>query len=453
MYNERLKTKYGLILLSAGSAIGLGNVWRFPYVVGKYGGAIFVLFYLLFLVIIGIPMVNVELAIGRASSTSPKESFYALSKNNSWKKLGWLSFFGTYILMFFYTVIAGWILNYVFKFITGEINPTSDIPMNFRNMLNNPIEMLIFTILVILMCFGILSIGFNKGVENITSKMMILLLFSIFLLVINSFTLNNAMEGFKFYLIPDLNAIKEVGFFRIVYEAMNQAFFTLSIGIGSIATFGAKSTNEKSLFSSSISIILLDTFVAIMAGLIIFPATTSFSIDQKAGPGLVFIVIPEVFKHIPYGNLWGTIFFIFLAFAALSTVIATFEEMIQNYMGLFKSSRIKSILINFFVVILGSIPVILGFNVWKNFQPFGEGSVVLDIYDFLVSANLLPLGAVLMIIFVISKRGWGYEKFINEVNKGEGIKFRYNVKFYLSYILPVIVMILYVSGYILKFLK
>lgn len=451
MTKETFKTKYGLVLIAAGSAIGLGNIWRFPYIVGKYGGAIFVLFYLFFLVVIGIPMLNIELAVGRASKASPKESFSVLSKNKYWNKLGWISFYGSYILMFFYLVISGWIVNYVYKFINGSIFESTDYAKEFGEMLNSPSTLFIFTIISIIIGFGVLAIGFNKGVENITSKMMVLLLFSIIVLVINSLRLENAMEGIKFYLVPNFENIKEVGIIKVMYEAMNQAFFTLSIGMGSIATFGAKSTDESTTMSSALQIIFLDTFVAIMAGLIIFPATTEYSINQKSGAGLIFMVIPEVFKHLTNGRILGIIFFIFLAFAAISTVIATFEEIIENFISVFKMSRIKSILINFFIITLGTVPIVLGFNKWSWIKPFGGDSNLLDLYDFLVSANILPLGTLGYVLFVMSKSGWNYNDFISEVNKGNGIKLRLNLKFYLKYLLPLLILVIYISGYVIKF--
>ena len=450
MEKEKFNSRIGFILLSAGSAIGLGNIWRFPYVVGKYGGAIFVIIYLIFLLLLGIPVMNTEFAVGRASQSPPIEAFGKLGqKNKKWNILGWMGLIGTYILMFFYVVITGWIISYIFKFLSGDIL-LETTEQSFANMLLDYKSMLFYTIFTILIGFYILSKGFNQGVEKIISKVMILLFVTIILLVINSLRLDNAMEGLKFYLVPNMDHIRDIGLLKIIYEAMNQAFFTLSLGVGALAIFGSRTNKDHTILQDSIYVASLDTFIAFLAGLMIFPATTAYSIDAKTGPSLIFIVLPEVFNNMAFGRFWGVIFFIFMTFASISTVIAVFESIIANFTRRFKLSRKKSIFINFFIILLGSLPVIFGFNLLDHIQPMGAGTNMLDLYDFIVSSNLLPLGSLGYVLFATSKRAWGFDNFMTEVNTGLGPKFPAKSKFYYSYIIPLIIMLIFISGYIIN---
>jgi len=450
MEKEKFNSRIGFILLSAGSAIGLGNIWRFPYVVGKYGGAIFVIIYLIFLLLLGIPVMNTEFAVGRASQSPPIEAFGKLGDHNKkWNILGWMGLIGTYILMFFYVVITGWIISYIFKFIGGDIllQTTEE---SFTTMLLDYKSMLFFTVLTIVIGFYILSKGFNQGVEKIISKVMILLFVTIILLVFNSLRLDNAREGLRFYLVPNMDSIREIGLLKIIYEAMNQAFFTLSLGVGALAIFGSRTDKDHTILQESIYVASLDTLIAFLAGLMIFPATTAYSIDAKTGPSLIFIVLPEVFNNMAFGRFWGVIFFIFMTFASISTVIAVFESIIANFTTRFNMSRKKSIFINFFIILLGSLPVIFGFNLLSHVHPLGGQSNMLDLYDFIVSSNLLPLGSLGYVLFATSKRGWGFDNFLTEVNSGQGPRFPSKSKFYYSYLIPLIIIIIFISGYIIN---
>lgn len=453
MQKERFGSRLGFILVTAGCAIGLGNVWRFPYIVGKNGGAIFVLIYLAFLVIMGIPIMATEFAVGRAAQTSPISAFETLTpKKKKWSFLGKWSLIGSLILVFYYTVIGGWMLNYVFKSMTGELsNAVTNSGQVFDAMLANPGEMIFWTLLTILIGFGVCYLGFNKGVEKTSTVMMTALMVLIIVLVFRAVTLPNAVEGIKFYLVPDWDKMHEVGIGTILFEAMNQAFFTLSIGIGAMAIFGSRIDKERSLLQEGFQIGVLDTFIAIMSGLIIFPAAASYGVSTGEGPGLIFVTLPQIFAEMSGGRIWGSLFFLFMSFAALSTVIAVFENIIACFMDWFDWSRKKAIGISFAIVLIMSLPVALGYNVLSGVQPLGEGSTILDFEDFIVSANLLPLGSLFYVIYAVSKRGWGFDNYLEEVNAGKGYKMKRWMKPWMQFGIPALILIIFVLGYYLKF--
>ncbi|HHW48311.1 MAG TPA: sodium-dependent transporter [Clostridiaceae bacterium] len=441
----------GFILISAGCAIGLGDVWRFPYITGQYGGGIFVLVYLVFIIILGLPIMSMELAVGRASQKSIATSFNVLEKKGQkWHWMGYAGIAGNYILMMFYTTVAGWMLAYFYKMLIGQfegLNP-DQIGEVFSNFTANPVELTIWTVITTVVCFGICSLGLQEGVEKITKIMMVLLLAIIIVLAVKSLTLPDANEGLKFYLLPDISRVKESGIWNTIFAAMSQAFFTLSIGIGSLAIFGSYIGKERSLLGESINIAVLDTAISIIAGLIIFPACFSFKLDPGYGPGLVFVTLPNIFNSMAGGRIWGSLFFIFMTFAAYSTVIAVFENIISFAMDLWGWSRKKASIINIFLIIILSMPCILGFNVLSGFKPFGEGTVILDLEDFILSYNLLPLGSLIYLLFCVSRYGWGFDNYLEEVNTGEGVKMPRALRGYLTWVLPVIIVIVLVQGYI-----
>ena len=451
---EKFASRLGFLLISAGCAIGIGNVWRFPYITGLYGGAAFVLIYLLFLAILGIPVMVMEFAVGRASRKSCASSFKILEpKGTKWHWYGWFGMAGNYLLMMFYTTVCGWMLAYVFKMMRGEFTgATAEISgATFNAMLANPGPQIFWMIVSVILGFGVCSLGLQNGVEKITKVMMILLLGLMVILCVRSVTLPGAGEGLRFYLIPDFARLFEQGIGTVVYAAMGQAFFTLSLGIGAMAIFGSYIGKERSLLGESINITLLDTFVALMAGLIIFPACFAYNVNPGQGPGLVFVTLSSVFGAMPGGVIWGSLFFIFMSFAALSTVIAAFENIVSFGMDLWGWSRKKTVFINFFVVILLSLPCVLGYNVLSGFAPFGAGSAILDLEDFLVSNNILPLGSLVYLLFCTSRYGWGFKNFTDEADLGQGLKFPKWARVYVSYVLPIIVLFIFVMGYKDKF--
>ncbi len=442
------------MLISAGCAIGLGNVWRFPYITGQYGGAAFVLLYIVFLIILGLPIVVMEFSVGRASQKSPIRSFEVLErKGQKWHLFGYVALAGNYILMMFYTTIAGLMLLYFAKTAKGDFvgMTTSQIEGVYGEVTAQPWLMLICMVLVVFIGFGICSLGLKNGVEKITKVMMLCLLFLIIVLVIRSLTLPNASEGLKFYLLPDFGRMMEAGLADTIFAAMSQAFFTLSIGIGSLAIFGSYIGKERRLTGDAISITVLDTFVAVMSGLIIFPACFSFGVEPGSGPGLIFQTLPNIFNEMQGGRIWGSLFFIFMAFAALSTVIAVFENIISSCMDKWGWSRKKAVLINIVLVIILSLPCVLGFSVLSGIQPFGAGSTIMDLEDFIVSSNLLPLGSLVYLLFCVTRYGWGWDNFIEEANTGKGIKFPKWTRKYITFVLPLIVLVIFVQGYISKF--
>lgn len=450
MERENFKSKLGFILVSAGCAIGIGNVWRFPFVTGQNGGGIFVLLYLLFLVIMGIPVLTMELAIGRASKKSAVLAYKTLEKPKSkWHIHGWFCILGCYLLMMYYTPVSGWMLSYFFKFATGTFESgmsSEDVSNVFSNLMSNPTEMIIWMAIMVIAGFFVCSKGIQNGIEKVSKVMMILLLTLIIILAVNSLALTGAAEGIKFYLVPDMEKVKSIGIGHIITSAMSQAFFTLSLGIASMEIFGSYMTREKTIPSESIKICILDTFVAITAGLIIFPACFSYGVQPDQGPALIFVTLPNVFVNMAGGRIWGTLFFLFMTFACFSTVIAVFENLISFSIDMFNLSRTKAVIINAIIMLIGCLPCIFGFNILSGFSIFGKG--VLDIEDFIVSNLLLPVGAFLYSLFCSTKFGWGFDGYLNECNQGKGIKFPRFIKPYVKYILPVLVLIVFISGFI-----
>ena len=449
---EKFGSRLGFILVSAGCAVGLGNVWKFPYMCGKYGGAAFILIYLVFLVILGFPIIICEFSVGRGSQKSCAASFKELeNKGTKWHYYSYFGIAGNYLLMMFYTMVSGWMMYYCYRCAVGEFTNTAltaaEVQSKFNAMTASPKALILWTIISILLAFGICSRGLKKGVEKITKIMMICLLVLIAVLAVHSVILPNAMEGVKFYLIPDFKSIVDNGIGNVVFGAMSQAFFTLSIGIGSMAIFGSYLGKDRSLTGEALSIGILDTFVALMAGLIIIPACFSFGIEPDAGPSLIFITLPNIFNQMAGGRVWGTLFFLFLSFAALSTVIAVFENIISFAIDLWGWSRKKAVIVNIIAIIILSMPCILGFNLLSQLQPLGEGSNIMDLEDFLVSNNLLPIGSIVYLLFCTTKNGWGWDNFIKEANSGKGIKLSSKVRWYMTYVLPVIVVVIYLKGY------
>ena len=451
---ERLGSRLGFILISAGCAIGIGNVWKFPYMAGQGGGGAFVLFYLLFLLILGLPIMTMEFAVGRASQKSPVKAYYALEKpGQKWHIHGYITLIGCYLLMMFYTTVAGWMLHYFYLTATGKFTglDSDAVASQFNTMLSQPQVMGFWMVIIVIAGILVCSIGLQNGLEKVTKVMMISLLFIMVILAINSFFMDGAKEGLSFYLIPDFERMKEIGIIKTITGAMNQAFFTLSLGIGAMAIFGSYIGKERSLLGESLNIALLDTFVAITSGLIIFPACFTFHVDQTSGPGLIFITLPNIFNHIPMGKLWGSLFFIFMSFAAFSTILAVFENIISCGMELTGWSRKKSSFINAIAIILLSVPCVLGYNLWSSdiFAVFG--GAVLDFEDFLVSNLFLPLGSLVYLLFCTSRYGWGWKNFTTEANTGKGLKIQTWMRGYISYILPLIVLFIFFFGLYDKF--
>lgn len=454
MEREKFKSRLGFILISAGCAIGIGNVWRFPYVVGSNGGGLFVLLYIIFLLVLGIPIMTMEFAVGRASKKSVACAFSELEKpKTKWHLHSYMAIAGNYLLMMYYTTIAGWMFYYFYSMATGKfVNSTnSSIISVYEDLLDRPFTMFLFTAIVILLGFAICSIGLQRGVERVTKIMMLALLIIMVALAINSIFLDGGLEGMKFYLIPNLKAASEIGYTKIIVEAMNQAFFTLSIGIGSMAIFGSYLDKDRSLLGESINIALLDTFVAVVSGLIIFPACFAFAVSPNSGPRLIFITLPNVFNSMPASRIIGTLFFVFMSFAAFSTVIGVFENIMSFSMDLWQWSRKKSAIINFIIISVGAIPCILGFNVLSGFTPLGAGTNILDLEDFFVSTLFLPLGSLIYTLFCVTRYGWGFNNYFEEVNIGKGLKIPKYLKFYLTFILPLIIIFVFISGLIAKF--
>ena len=414
MKRESFKSRLGFLLVSAGCAIGIGNVWRFPYVTGQNGGGIFVLFYLIFLVIMGLPVLTMELAVGRASRKSAVLGYKALEKKGSkWHIHGWVAIFGCCMLMMYYTTVSGWMVTYFFKFLTGSFKSgmtTEDTAQAFSNLLGDPKQMAFWMILTVVVGFLVCSRGLQNGLEKISKFMMTALLLLIVVLAVHSFTLSNAAEGVKFYLVPNTEAVAAVGLKNVITAAMNQAFFTLSLGVAAMEIFGSYMGKDHTLAGEGVRICALDTFVAIMAGLIIFPACFSYNVEVNAGPSLIFITLPNVFINMSGGRIWGSLFFLFMTFASFSTVIAVFENIMSFCMDMFGWSRNKAALINCIVILIASLPCVLGYNVWSNLHLIG-GRDVLDSEDFIVSNLLLPIGSLIYLLFCVTKWGWGFEKY------------------------------------------
>lgn len=449
MPRERFKSRLGFILVSAGCAIGIGNVWRFPYVVGENGGAVFVLFYLLFLFCMGVPVLTMELAVGRASQKSVVQGYKILEKKGQkWHMHGWFCIAGCCLLMMYYTTVSGWMVSYFFKFITGTFQSgmqADDVNAVFSALLANPAEMGIWMVLTVLAGFLICSFGLQKGLERITKVMMSALLLLIVVLAVHSFTLPGAGAGIRFYLMPDFDRAKETGLWNVITAAMNQAFFTLSLGVGAMEIFGSYMAKDNTLASEAVRICCLDTFVALMAGLIIFPACFSFGVQPDAGPSLIFVTLPNVFVNMAGGRIWGTLFFLFMSFASFSTVIAVFENLIAGCIDNFGWSRKKASVINCIFILIASIPCVLGYNIWSNLHFIG-GRDVLDSEDFLVSNLLLPLGSLVFLLFCVTKWGWGFDQYLEEANIGQGIRISKKFKYYFRFVLPVLILIILVQG-------
>lgn len=451
MKRESFKSRLGFLLVSAGCAIGIGNVWRFPYVTGQNGGGIFVLFYLIFLVIMGLPVLTMELAVGRASRKSAVLGYKALEKKGSkWHIHGWVAIFGCCMLMMYYTTVSGWMVTYFFKFLTGSFKSgmtTEDTAQAFSNLLGDPKQMAFWMILTVVVGFLVCSRGLQNGLEKISKFMMTALLLLIVVLAVHSLTLSNAAEGVKFYLVPNTEAVAAVGSKNVITAAMNQAFFTLSLGVAAMEIFGSYMGKDHTLAGEGVRICALDTFVAIMAGLIIFPACFSYNVEVNAGPSLIFITLPNVFINMSGGRIWGSLFFLFMTFASFSTVIAVFENIMSFCMDMFGWSRNKAALINCIVILIASLPCVLGYNVWSNLHLIG-GCDVLDSEDFIVSNLLLPIGSLIYLLFCVTKWGWGFEKYCEEANTGDGIKISKKLRPYFQFILPILIVFILIQGLI-----
>lgn len=455
MERENLKSRLGFILLSAGCAIGIGNVWRFPYIVGNYGGGIFVLFYLSFLALIGIPVLTIEFSIGRASQKSTAKAYQELEpRGTKWHLHSNFAIAGNYILLMFYTTVAGWMLYYFYKFAVGGFVglDTANVKNTFNNLLASPATMTFWMVVVVVLGFGVCSLGLQKGVEKITKVMMTALLGLIIILAIHAVRLDGGIDGVKFYLLPNFEKIQEVGFFKLITTAMNQAFFTLSIGMGSMMIFGSYIDKSRTLLGESINIALLDTFVAIIAGLIIFPSCFAFNVEPDSGPSLIFITLPNVFTSMKGGRIWGSLFFLFMTFAAFSTVIALFENILTCCVEKFNITRKKAVLINIIIISVLSLPCVFGFNILSSLHPLGGESTILDFEDFLVSNLILPAGSLMYLFFCISKRGWGFDNYLKEANTGVGPKIPRWIKPYYKYVMPIIMLILLVQGIVNTFI-
>ena len=449
MKRESFKSRLGFLLVSAGCAIGIGNVWRFPYVVGENGGGIFVLFYLLFLVAMGLPVLTMELAVGRGSRNSAVLAYKELEKPKSkWHIHGWFAILGCYVLMMYYTTVSGWMVSYFYKFVTGEFKAGMDADATgsvFSDLLADPKQMGFWMILTVIVGFIVCSRGLQNGLERISKIMMTALLVLIVVLAVHSITLSGAGEGLRFYLIPNLSTVEKVGIGNVISAAMNQAFFTLSLGVAAMEIFGSYMSKDHALAGEGVRICALDTFVAVMSGLIIFPACFSYGVEVTAGPKLIFVTLPNVFVNMAGGRIWGSLFFLFMTFASFSTVIAVFENIMSFAMDMFGWSRNKTAFINCIIILIASLPCVLGYNVWSDLHLIG-GRDVLDSEDFLVSNLLLPLGSLIYLLFCVTKWGWGFDNYIEEVNTGSGLKMSRKLKPYFQFVLPVLILIILIQG-------
>jgi NSS family neurotransmitter:Na+ symporter len=443
-FNSRL----GFILVSAGCAIGIGNVWKFPYVAGENGGAVFVLFYLLFLLIMGIPVMTMELAMGRASSLTIVKAYRKLEKPGSkWHVHGWAATAGCYILMMYYTTVSGWMLDYFFKFATGRFDgaTSADVAPIYNELMLSPVEMSIFTLITVVFGFSVIALGVQKGLERVNKFMMLGLLSLIIILAVKSLTLSGAAEGVRFFLLPDFKQASSVGLHKVIAAAMNQAFFTLSVGMGSIEVFGSYMPRNHALTGEATRIAALDTLVAVISGLIIFPACFSYGVEPSQGPSLIFITLPQIFINMPFGRFWGSLFFAFMTFASFSTVTAVFENLVSTANDNFKLKRGLSVFLNCLFMMIASIPCVLGYNIWSKVRFAGDRNV-LDFEDFLVSNLILPIGALIFVLFCAHKFGWGFGKYLEETNTGEGVRMPAFVKGYMKYVLPLLILIVIIQG-------
>lgn len=452
MEREKFGSRLGFILVSAGCAIGLGNVWKFPYMCGQYGGAAFILIYLVFLAILGFPIMVCEFSVGRGSQKSCATSFKVLEPEGTrWHTYSYIGMAGNYLLMMFYTTVAGWMLYYFWRCLTGEFTNTplntEQISEKFNALLQSPATLTFWMIVAVILAFSICSLGVQKGVEKITKIMMLLLLGLIVILAIHSTLLPGAKAGVRFYLVPDFHSMMEKGIGNVIFGAMSQAFFTLSIGMGSMAIFGSYLDKSRSLTGEALSITILDTFVALMAGLIIIPACFAYGIEPDAGPSLIFITLPNIFNQMSGGRIWGSLFFLFLSFAALSTVIAVFENIISFAIDLWGWSRKKAVLFNIIAIIVLSMPCVLGYNILSGFHPLGSGTTIMDLEDFLISSNVLPLGSLVYVMFCTTRYGWGFDNFLTEADSGNGLRFPHQLRWHMTYVIPIVVVFIYLKGY------
>lgn len=449
MGRDRFGSRLGFILLSAGCAIGIGNVWKFPYIVGQYGGGIFVLIYLFFLLVLGIPVMTMEFSLGRASQKSPAKLYQQLEpKGSKWHLHGYLSVIGLNLLMMFYTTVTGWMLRYFVSTAKGDFEglDTAGVGQYFNDMLLDGRSLVFYMLIVVAVGFVVCSFGLKDGLERITKYMMIALLVIMVVLAVNSMFMSGGEKGLAFYLVPDFQKMRDAGIGNVIVAAMNQAFFTLSLGIGSMAIFGSYIEKDRALMGEAVNVALLDTFVALVAGLIIFPACFANGVQPDSGPSLIFITLPNIFNHMPLGRLWGSLFFVFMSFASLSTIFAVFEGIVASTMDLTGWSRKRTCLINGVMMFVLSLPCALGFNLLSGIRPFGGDSSIMDLEDFLVSNIILPIGALCFILFCVSKKGWGWDKFVGEANTGKGLKVKRFMRPYMTYVLPVIVLIVFVVG-------
>lgn len=450
MEREKFGSRLGFILVSAGCAVGLGNVWKFPYICGENGGAAFIVIYLLILVLVGLPCLICEFSVGRGSGKSVMRAYHELQPEGTrWSKVRWVCFAGNYLLMMFYTMVAGWMMYYVFLSAKGTFEnlDTKGVSNVFNNMLGNPGIMMFWTVIVIVLAFGICSLGLRNGVERITKVMMLLLIGLMLVLAVRSVTLSGAKEGLKFYLVPDFGKMADAGVGNVFFAALTHAFFTLSIGMGSMEIFGSYLSKERKITGEALNVMLLDTFVALMAGIIIIPSCFAYGVEPDAGPSLLFITLPNVFNHMPGGRVWGTLFFIFMTFAALSTVIAVFENIVKMTQEAKDWGRKKSVAVNLVGITVTSIPAVLGFSVLSFVSLLGEGSTIMDVEDFLVSYNILPLGSLIFVLFCVKKNGWGWGNFLKEANTGKGISLPNGLRYYITYFVPAVIVIIYLKGY------
>ena len=450
MERETLKSRLGFILLSAGCAIGIGNVWKFPYMAGQGGGGAFVLFYLLFLVILGLPIMTMEFAVGRASRKSPVRAYQVLEKpGQKWHIHGYFTLIGCYLLMMFYTTVAGWMLHYFYMTAAGKLSGLNadEVAGKFTEMLASPGIMTFWMVFVVVLSILVCAKGLQNGLERVTKGMMLALLLIMVILAVNSLFMDGAKEGLSFFLVPDFGRMKEVGIVNTLVGAMNQAFFTLSLGIGAMSIFGSYIGKEHSLLGESVRVVVLDTFVAITAGLIIFPACFSFGVQPDSGPQLIFVTLPNVFANMAGGRVWGALFFLFMTIASFSTVIAVFENLLASCSDNFGWDRKKAVLINCVLILVLSLPCVLGYNVWSDLRLIG-GRDVLDTEDFLVSNLLLPLGSLVYLLFCVTKWGWNFDNYLSEANKGEGMKMPGGklVKNYFRFVLPVLLLVILIQG-------
>ena len=447
MQREHLGSRLGFILLSAGCAIGVGNVWKFPWMAGQYGGGAFVLVYLIFLLILGVPVLTMEFAMGRAAQKSPLKMYQELKPGSKWGWHGYVCLIGNIILMMFYTTVCGWMLQYFVDTATGAFVglDAAGVDAAFMGMLGNPVKMTVYMGIVVLSGFAIISLGVQKGLERVTKWMMLALILLMWVLAINSIFLDGGSEGLKFYLVPSLEKMKEEGFLNVIVGAMNQSFFTLSLGIGAMAIFGSYIGKDRALMGESVRVCVLDTMVALCAGLIVFPACSAYGVDMKSGPSLIFMTLPNVFNNIPMGRFWGSLFFVFMTFAAYSTVLAVFENIVSCVSELTGWDRKKTCLVCGIGIFLLSLPCVLGYNVWSNVRPIA-GRDILDSEDFIVSNLLLPGGSLLFVIFCTTRYGWGWDKFLAEANEGTGLKVAKWMRPYMTYVLPLIVAVILVVG-------